>query len=85
MYDDEDRLICPECKLPMADGDDEDEGDRIGRWAAFTSPDSPCSECVDKEFMRSAREDTVPGEPLNARTRPPKFMLRPDEYAKYGY
>lgn len=69
---------CGEC------GKDCDDLDKDGDW---------CLSCIEAEMIRSRDEDAVGpvgtfmGRPTNAtyRSRPPKFMLRPDEYKKYGY
>jgi len=43
-----------------------------------------CSTCVDREGKRHGKEDSIPGQKYAA-TRPPKYMLRPDQYRFFGY
>lgn len=68
-------FICIECNKKCR------ESSRV-----FESNDSStgwCRKCYNIETKRSIKEDSV-GSPY-MRTRPPKYMLQPKEYAVYGY
>lgn len=41
-----------------------------------------CKDCVDAEIQRS-KQDLIPGTLLH--TRPPKFLLDPKDYKRFGY
>lgn len=41
-----------------------------------------CTQCFDTESRRSQAQDALPG---GLRTRPPKYMLRPEQYKQFGY
>lgn len=43
-----------------------------------------CFACVDKENQRSMKEDVNGPQPW-FRSRPPKYMLDPKDYARFGY
>lgn len=76
---------CAECGNPHTD---EEKTDRDWCWP-----------CMEAEMTRSKNEDAVglvsnlpgalgrlaKGTNATTRSRPPKYMLDPSEYAKYGY
>ncbi len=43
-----------------------------------------CHACFVVEGQRSVKEDTHKGNPY-MKTRPPKYMLEPKDYPKFGY
>lgn len=45
-----------------------------------------CRTCYDVESLRSFKEDSIKSNsPFAVRTRPPKYMLNPEDYKRYGY
>ncbi len=44
-----------------------------------------CDSCVEIEAQRSLKQDTVVGSTSYSRVRPPKYMLDPQDYAKFRY
>lgn len=67
-------LTCVNCGDPHTDPD--------------LTNDDWCWKCFQAETQRSLREDAAgPYHPLTGtpRTRPPKYVLRPSEWPKFGY
>lgn len=64
-------FVCVECKQKTKEQNRVFEGQE---W---------CQTCYDKETQRSIKEDST-NKPY-VRTRPPKYMLNPNEYKKFGY
>src|ERR1017187_3705932 len=67
------KTVCRECKNPLKPKNSVFEGRLI------------CRACFDAENKRSVKEDRVPGKSVFFRKRPPKYMLEPDQFKKFGY